>query len=579
MPVPVKPGLVFVGWYLGNVNYTPSTIYSIESDVELIAHWAYTVTFDKNGGSGGSDFVYAEYNNPMPDAEKPELRGYKFNGYFTSLDNEGIRYYDEFMSGCRLWDKEQNATLIAKWTEMKIEVNLEKEGGEGGSNFVLATYGQDMPEAIAPHKIGYRFCGYFTEKDGKGDMYYNAEMQSVLKCYELEKFDLYAYWERLYTITFNKNGGEGGTDSVQVIRGEEMPLATAPTLAHNDFKGYYLDGDKNPYYNADMTSNRTMDKEQDITLYAKYTPVSYDINYNMNISDYDPDLGWSNSGNPFAITYFQTITLNEPTRVGYKFNGWYLDGKKVTSLSKIDRSITLVASWIGTVISASSEGIDIIDNYTLVNIYQKFSDQNFFITVKPSVTQLCVYSIRGQTINLSIMIEDRTNDFNLVICNMDITAPSGKHAILMKSNTTLHLYSYYSSITGADKLTLDNASLRPEQGSSAIYCKHLTIHTSAYIKGGSNMQGSTDDYVGGIAISLVNGGSVKILSDNVSIIGGDSFGLGNRTCGLPIFSSNHSGLVDYINFNQYTNNYSQYSNVIIKVGYGNLPTTPPYVGY
>ena len=75
-----------------------------------------------------------------------------------------------------------------------------------------------------------------------------------------------------YTVTFNKQGGTGGTDSVTATIGSAMLTVTPPTRQSYTFTGYFdatTDGTK--YYNADGTSAKAWDKTADTTLYAQWT--------------------------------------------------------------------------------------------------------------------------------------------------------------------------------------------------------------------------------------------------------------------------------------------------------------------
>lgn len=75
----------------------------------------YTITLNKDGGSGGTSKVYVEYGDSMPCATAPSKRGYKFGGYYTSRNGGGIQYYTASMSSARRWNKLSNITLYAYW--------------------------------------------------------------------------------------------------------------------------------------------------------------------------------------------------------------------------------------------------------------------------------------------------------------------------------------------------------------------------------------------------------------------------------------------------------------------------------
>ena len=74
-----------------------------------------------------------------------------------------------------------------------------------------------------------------------------------------------------YSINLRGNGGTPISQSVEVEYGDSMPYASKPSRNGYTFLGYYdsmyvVSGTK--YYNSDMSSARTWDKNSDATLYA-----------------------------------------------------------------------------------------------------------------------------------------------------------------------------------------------------------------------------------------------------------------------------------------------------------------------
>lgn len=57
-----------------------------------------------------------------------------------------------------------------------------------------------------------------------------------------------------------------------------------------------------------------------------YKPIDYKITYNLNG-------GTNHSSNPSTYNVLYGVTLKEPTRTGYTFDGWYIDGVKVTGIN------------------------------------------------------------------------------------------------------------------------------------------------------------------------------------------------------------------------------------------------------
>ena len=62
------------------------------------------------------------------------------------------------------------------------------------------------------------------------------------------------------------------------------------------------------------------------------------ITYNIN--------GGNDIISSSTIEKGSTLTLPTPTREGYKFVGWYVDGKLVDEYTRFDKNTTIVAKWI-----------------------------------------------------------------------------------------------------------------------------------------------------------------------------------------------------------------------------------------
>ncbi|MDR3293910.1 MAG: InlB B-repeat-containing protein [Clostridiales bacterium] len=78
---------------------------------------SYTVTLNKQGGSGGTSSVTVKNGSAMPSATAPSKSGYTFGGYYASTNGSGTQYYTASMSSARAWNLSSNTTLYAKWIE------------------------------------------------------------------------------------------------------------------------------------------------------------------------------------------------------------------------------------------------------------------------------------------------------------------------------------------------------------------------------------------------------------------------------------------------------------------------------
>ncbi len=122
---PTLTGYTFVGWFdakTGGTKYynadgTSARTWNKASDTTLYAQWTpntYTVTFDRQNGTGGSASATATYAANMPNITAPTYSGFTFLGYFDAATG-GTKYYNANGTSAKAWDKTANATLYAQW--------------------------------------------------------------------------------------------------------------------------------------------------------------------------------------------------------------------------------------------------------------------------------------------------------------------------------------------------------------------------------------------------------------------------------------------------------------------------------
>ena len=79
----------------------------------------YTVSFDRQDGSGGSTSVTVTLGQPMPTALAPTKAGAVFDGYYiqhySASDGTGAQYYTAAMESARDWDVSTDVELVAHW--------------------------------------------------------------------------------------------------------------------------------------------------------------------------------------------------------------------------------------------------------------------------------------------------------------------------------------------------------------------------------------------------------------------------------------------------------------------------------
>jgi uncharacterized repeat protein (TIGR02543 family) len=130
-----------------------------------------------------------------------------------------------------------------------------------------------------------------------------------------------------YIVTFNSNGGST-VASQSVTSGSTATKPTDPTKTGYAFAGWTLNGTAYSF-SAPVTAS--------ITLTASWTANAYTVTFNSN--------GGSALA-PQTVNYGSTATQPAaPTKSGYTFGGWTLNGAAYSFSTPVTGNVTLTASW------------------------------------------------------------------------------------------------------------------------------------------------------------------------------------------------------------------------------------------
>lgn len=164
-----------------------------------------------------------------------------------------------------------------------------------------------------------------------------------------------------YTVHYDLNGGKGASgvnyDDVTVSAGDKITVLAAPTRSGYTFKGWkagnttYQPGDKLTVNGAiTFTAQWSKDSSRDDDDYD-YT-LRYVTNGGKAISSESKSRSW--------VKDYEDLPV--PTRVGYRFNGWYYDTKLTKAVTGdvqvSSRTVTLYAGWTENSVPAILNGDD-----------------------------------------------------------------------------------------------------------------------------------------------------------------------------------------------------------------------------
>ena len=182
-------------------------------------------------------------------------------------------------------------------------------------------------------KLGY--LGYWnsTNEDFQfGDVTTPDELEGNIT--------LRAIWTPItYNISYVLEGGINNSANITSYT-IETPIFTLLDPEEREvaiFNGWY----DNSEFEGDAITNIAGGAIGNITLYAKWNYISYNITYEL-------DGGVNNSANLNSITPIESFNLSDPTKTYYDFDGWYKENtfeNKITRIENLEDDITIYAKW------------------------------------------------------------------------------------------------------------------------------------------------------------------------------------------------------------------------------------------
>ena len=195
-----------------------------------------------------------------------------------------------------------------------ITYNL--NGGSVSGNPASYTWESGAITLKAPTKTGYTFTGW-TGSNGT-----TPKMSVTIPAHSHGPRTYTANWSaNAYSVVFNANGGSGTMSKQSFTYDAAQKLtANAFTRTGYTFGGWTINanGSGTVYTNKQSVSNLTNTKNGTVTLYAKWTAISYTITYDLNGGALP-----SGKTNPASYTAATTaFTLQNPSKSGATFAGW-----------------------------------------------------------------------------------------------------------------------------------------------------------------------------------------------------------------------------------------------------------------
>lgn len=372
-----RTGYTFTGWNTkadgkGTAYVDGDSVKNLTASkdgvVTLYAQWKanrYTLTYNANGGTVSASSKTLQYGDAFGTLPTPKRDGHRFLGWYTSATG-GTKISEATKIGAK------NTTIYAHWDAYTLSINYHANGAEYFSDYDLNNNkelgninvaGKDIVK-VQTVKYGSKLPNYglldgnrFTKtghtadssvmvlKDGTSlsviepytavELATKAGKQDAFKTGNVS-IDIYPKWT-VNTYTNEITHWAGGFKDQEGNNYEKTYFKLRSTTFSSSYNskftldasqkieipnGFHLNQD---FGSDDISSDgswtrypfgtQVTQKAQNMLFEYDYLPSVYKITYNLNG-------GTNNSANPSYYNVLYGVSLKNPTRIGYTFDGW-----------------------------------------------------------------------------------------------------------------------------------------------------------------------------------------------------------------------------------------------------------------
>ena len=314
--------------------------------------------------------LYAKWADATVTLPQAVRTGYVFNGWYTTISG-GTKIGD---AGSR-YTPEKNITLYAHWSPISYTVHFNGNGHTSGS-MSDQSFTYDISKNLTANAFKREFTVVY-DYNGNGQSNTSDKVSS-----DFNGWALTATGEKVYAnkeSVKNLSAVNGAVFNLFAKWTDKNVILPSPERTGYIFDGWYTQRNAGSKIG---NGNDAYTPSADVTLYAKWTPITYTIVFNGNGST-------SGSTASMIVKYDEEKNLNENrfVRTGYEFVQWNLkadgtdknfaDKQAVKNLTTENNAvITMYAQWKKiqrlslepiTPNAAYREGTDVITSYTLIN--------------------------------------------------------------------------------------------------------------------------------------------------------------------------------------------------------------------
>lgn len=340
----------------------------------------------------------------------------------TTIETVVSSLYDEGVS--------KTYKLVIEVKDLTFAINYVLDGGTNSENNPNEYVPEKLPLLLEnPNKSGYKFVGWYDNEN------FTGEAITEISVGTMGDVTLYAKWNALdYRISYELNGGTNAEnpDGYDV---SDLPVSLhAPSRTGYIFKGWYMGENRVLAIPVGTTGN--------VVVSAKWEPITYTIDFDTN------------GGLPTLSSIDYTIesdsfTLQEITKAGYTFDGWYNGETKVTEITTgTYGNMTLVAKWTADLYTISydlADGVNSPENPTSYTI------ESGLITLKDPTR--VGYTFVGWYNGEQLVTTIDSNTLENISLTAKWTVNSYKLTFDVDGNLTEKTFKYGESVTAIENPT------------------------------------------------------------------------------------------------------------------------------
>ncbi len=409
LPTPTKTGYTFTGYTLDGASFDKTGVYAHASSIVVKANWTinkYSVTFKNMDDSENTTLTDIVHGNKV--SAPAASVGYQLKAVYASDKQTPVDLATATITAETTYYVEYEAKTFT------IIVN----GAQDGYQNPTVKYGENYTLVAPDRGEGYEFKG-FKDKDGNDFALTGAYTWA-------KDITVTAQWDSVYHNVYFYDGNtelsalriekQGGTDISTIT----LPAAPVKTGYTADTVWY---SDKEFTAAFDATGEMT----EDIKLYAKYTANTYEIAITLGEGVYEGQTA-TNDVVTVEVTYGQAIGLKQPTKKGYTFAGYTMNGVEFTAdVYSFAHDITLIANW--------NEDRKSVQFYGENGLWSETSVLNGFTVSAPAVPEKTGYTFKGWSTSQTAPSENNLFDFN-----SEITTDIDLYAWFTVNTYTIYVY-------------------------------------------------------------------------------------------------------------------------------------------